>query len=273
VRRRTFHHQFMKNRHKVLAINPGTRHIGAAARQPVVEKPVSTPKPASKPAPVPPEAVSEPIQSEIIEPKQEKPEKPTKQPRKETVPVPLRVVMPEIKPKVDPKVEREHRRLQHLIKKLAEQSGYHATIEQPTDDGQGRIDIGLQSDNKRIACEVSVTTPPDHELGNIRKCLASGYEQVILCSPDRKSLEKVKVLCLKELTEPEWQKVLFFEPDALTLFFEEEAARSAGKTKKIKGYKVNVNFQPKSELEKDTKRQTITQVLMKSAKRKNSNGE
>ena len=39
----------------------------------------------------------------------------------------------------DPRIEREHRRLQHLIKRMSEQCGYLATIEKPTADGKGRV--------------------------------------------------------------------------------------------------------------------------------------
>ncbi|MCL4553326.1 MAG: type IV secretion system DNA-binding domain-containing protein [Candidatus Marsarchaeota archaeon] len=174
---------------------------------------------------------------------------------------------PAVSPEADTKLEREHRRLQHLIKRLAEQSGYRAVIEQPTADGQGRVDVGLQRDGKRIACEVSVTTGSEQELSNIKKCLASGYDTVILCSPEKKTLEKVKTLCATELSKSDRQKVLFLEPDEIVLFFEEEAAGRAGKEERIKGYKVRVNFQPVKEAEKQTKRQAIAKVILQSFRR------
>lgn len=174
---------------------------------------------------------------------------------------PVAVSMP---PEPDKTVERQHRRLQHLIKQLAEKGGYRAIIEQPTDDGQGRVDVALESDGRRIACEVSVTTSPEQELANIRKCLASGYENVVMCSPQRKSLEKIRNLCAAEMSQSDGQKVLFLEPDELILFFEEEAARSAGKTGTVKGYKVKLNYQPLKEADKLTKREAITKAILQS---------
>jgi len=170
-------------------------------------------------------------------------------------------------PEYDPQTEREHRRLQHLITQLAEQGGYLSTIEQPTDDGQGRIDVALKRDDERIACEISVTTSPEHELQNIQKCLASGYGRVIFCAPDKKSVQKVKALCREELTEAELTQVSFLDPTEVALLFEEEAAKNAGKVDQVKGYKVKVNFQPQQELDKQMKRQGIAQIVLKSFRR------
>lgn len=225
-----------------------------------------------KAATKPPVAVSEPILAEntglpdIEEPKPlVQPKQPTREPARVTPNAPLPDVS-FISNTKNAKVEREHRRLQHLIKKLGEQAGYLAVIEQPTADGQGRVDVGLEQNGRRIACEIGVTTPPEHELANIRKCLASEYDTIILCSNEVKTIDKVKALCSKELTETELRKVLFLEPDALAIFFEEEAARNAGKTTMLKGYKVKIDFRPQSESDKDLKRQVITQVVMDSFK-------
>lgn len=129
----------------------------------------------------------------------------------------------------------------------------------------------MERDEHSIACEICITTSPEHELANIKKCLASRYESIILCSPDRKSLQKVKALASKELTESELQKVRFFAPDALALFFEEEAAKSAGKTGKVKGYKVKLDFQPQQDIERKSKRQAVAQIVLQSFRRDKPN--
>ncbi len=167
----------------------------------------------------------------------------------------------------DPAEEREHRRLQHLIKRIGEESGYKATIEQPTEDGLGRIDVALVRDEISVACEVSVTTSAEHELANIQKCLASGYDQVILCSPDKKTLEKTRALCVVQPDQQDQDKVSFLEPDELVLLFEEDAAKNAGTVERIKGYRVKVNYQPLQETEKKSKRQAVAQVLLQSLRR------
>ena len=90
------------------------------------------------------------------------------------------------------------------------------------------VDIGLESDGKKIACEVSLTTTVEHELGNIGKCLKAGYDNVVLCSPERRTLEKVKALVFKKLKKSDQETVLFLQPEELFFYFEKEAAEGEG---------------------------------------------
>lgn len=112
---------------------------------------------------------------------------------------------------------------------MAEEKGFRAVIEQPTLDGQGRVDVSLEMNGRKIACEISITTSDEQEFSNIEKCLASGYEKVILCSPERKNLEKIKNLVSKKLKTSDQEKVLFFQPEELFFYLEKEAAFLAGK--------------------------------------------
>lgn len=164
----------------------------------------------------------------------------------------------------DPTVEREHRRLQHLIKRLAEQHGYKAIIEEPTSDGQGRVDVGLEREGQRIACEISVTTTPEHELGNIRKCLLSGYDFVIVCS-EQKTLKKIRSFAEAQLSETDQERINYVSPDELAFYFEEESAGRACHEDRVKGYRVKVNFQPMEEIEKETKRKALARVFIQSS--------
>src|SRR3546814_13562556 len=70
-----------------------------------------------------------------------------------------------------------------LLKQVAQERGYHTTIEEPILDGAGRVDVSLSKGDMRTGCEISVTSARDQELGNVEKCLAAGYDKVILVSP------------------------------------------------------------------------------------------
>ena len=86
--------------------------------------------------------------------------------------------------------------------------GYKITIEQSTPDGSGRVDVSFERDGeKNIACEISVTSTDEQELGNIEKCLNAGYEKVILCSAEKRTLEKIKALVSQRLSENDQSKV------------------------------------------------------------------
>jgi hypothetical protein len=164
------------------------------------------------------------------------------------------------------KGERQHRYLQSLIKRMAEEKGYRAVIEEPIPDG-GRVDVGLEQSGKRISCEVSVTTTDEHEISNIEKCLRAGYDMVILCSPERRALEKVKALASQKIGESEQGRLLFLQPEELFSYLETEAATLTGKEERVKGYKVKVQYQPLEEEEKKARRAAIAQVILQSLRR------
>lgn len=165
------------------------------------------------------------------------------------------------------KTESRHRYLQSLMKKAAEDKGYKATVEQPTPDGQGRVDVSLEKGGKKIACEISVTSTPEQELSNIEKCLAAGYEKVVLCSADARNLNRIKNFVLGKLSEIDSGKVLFFQPDELLFFLEGETAKETVKEERVKGYKVKVQYQPVKDAEKRTKKEAVAQVIIGAMKR------
>lgn len=165
------------------------------------------------------------------------------------------------------KVETQHRYLQNLIKKMAEGKGYRATIEAPTPDGNGRVDVLLEKETEIIACEISVTTDEIHELENIRKCLSSGYTEVIVCSEDRRKLEKIKKLASDKLEAKDQPNVLFFVPEELVSYFDQKGVKEVIEEKKIKGYNVTVTHPGYIEPEKAKKRRAVAEVILKSFRR------
>jgi hypothetical protein len=165
------------------------------------------------------------------------------------------------------KAESQHRYLQTLIKHMAEDKGFRAVIEQPILESAGRVDVSLERDGKKIACEISLTTSEEQELSNIEKCLAAGYEKVISCSPDKKTLEKVKTLVSQKLKEPDKKKVLFLQPEELFFYLEEEAAKVETKEERVKDYKVKVQYQPIQETEKKTRKEAVAQVILGALRR------
>lgn len=158
-----------------------------------------------------------------------------------------------------------HQYLQSLIKKMAEEKGYKATIEEQILDG--RVDVGLLKNGRKIACEISVTTNPEHEASNIKKCLDAGYGTVIMCSQDRRHLEKIRTIITGYLTASDWEKIRYFLPDELFAYLEEQAATDSTKEDRVKGYKVKVKFQPLATGDKERKREAVAQVILGAFKR------
>lgn len=81
-----------------------------------------------------------------------------------------------------------HKYLQAIVKKMGEERGFRVTIEKAVLDGHGHIDVVLERDDLAIACEISVSTRPNHEIDNLTKCLASGFDRAVLICSDQKTL-------------------------------------------------------------------------------------
>jgi hypothetical protein len=197
---------------------------------------------------------------EVSPPAQPQPSKPAKQPEKKQA--------TELASDLSGNGGREHRYLQSLIKKAAEGYGFRAVIEEPTPDGQGKVDVGLKVGKKKVAIEVSVTTSATQELENIKKCLAAGYSQVIICSPKEKRLKAIEALCSEQLKKVEIKKLNFFEPEQLLAHLKDLGAKKAGSEKLVKGYRVKVEYMPQGEDKKHEKREAIANVIMQAMKRR-----
>ena len=161
----------------------------------------------------------------------------------------------------------QHKYLQQLIKRWAESKGYRATIEKQILDGLGSVDVALEKNSLSIACEVSIASTPEQELGNIRKCLAAGFAQVVVVSSEKKTLNRAKETISMELAADETARVQFLTPEELFLWIESLDAQSAGTEDTVRGYKVKVQYQAVTDAEKKTRLQAISGVILRTAQR------
>ncbi len=163
--------------------------------------------------------------------------------------------------------DQQHKYLQRLIKRLGENKGYRTTIEKEILGELGSVDIALERDGKSIACEISVTTNVEHEVGNIQKCLAAGFENVVMISTEKKSLNKAKELASESLSEKDLDRIRFFTPEEFLSFLEELDAKAATKEHTVRGYKVEVKYRTVSEAEKKARKQAIAQTVVQALRR------
>jgi excisionase family DNA binding protein len=107
-----------------------------------------------------------------------------------------------------------HKYLQQLIKRWAEGRGYQVTLEKPVLDGLGIVDVVLERRGcAPIACEISVTTSPEHELANAQKCFAAGYDHVFLVAPDKEVLSRVRARAATVLGPDQMKRIQFVLPE------------------------------------------------------------
>ena len=157
---------------------------------------------------------------------------------------------------------REHRYLQEMVKGLAEQEGYLARIEEEVADGGGYVDVSLSRDSERIACEIAITTPPEKEIENIRKCLAAGYKAVWVISPDPRHLSAIRACAKNEWPDFGAAGIAFLRPEDLPQQFAQRPTPTIQST--VRGYRVRVKKSDASFDETKTRRATVAEVLAKS---------
>jgi hypothetical protein len=159
----------------------------------------------------------------------------------------------------------EHKYLQHLIKRLAEDRGWKATIEEEVLDGMGRVDVALARDGKRIACEISVSTDPEHELANIQKCLAAGFDSVIVLARERSTCRDLSRLAQSALTTESIARLTICSPEELLAHLDTQDA--AATTTTVRGYKVRVNYRAPGAADAHMRAEAISRVLAQGLRR------
>jgi DNA helicase HerA-like ATPase len=173
-------------------------------------------------------------------------------------------VEPQIISQEKPKEDTQHRYLQTLIKKMAESKGYRATLETSTPDGKGRVDVSIENDIRKIACEISVSTTASWEAHNIEKCLLANYGEVLVCTPHQKQKAKILQKCNEVFSKEQLMKIKVLNPEELFLLLDETIVQPS--QIHVKGYRVKVRYDPLTKDEVKQKKQSITKIILRSFK-------
>ena len=154
----------------------------------------------------------------------------------------------------------QHRYLQNLVKKLANERDFKAIIEKQVLSGSGSVDVFLEGYDKTLAVEISVSTDWKWEASNISKCLATGADQVIVLSSDVKHLQALEDNLSSKFSDQ--ANLLFFTADKLIVHLDKIRAKAASKEKTVKGYKVKVKYASTSKDEAQAKKDAIAKILV-----------
>lgn len=159
---------------------------------------------------------------------------------------------------------REHKYLQQLVAKLAQDRGFRASIEHELPDG-GRVDVALEGP-VRIACEISVSTAPDHEVENIRKCLAAGFQEIAVIARDKRQLARMERHAGAALDEGSLGRVSFLAPEDVVELFDRAAESYEPAPTEVCGYRVRVKSSHATG-DAEARRQAIARVVAASIRR------
>lgn len=157
----------------------------------------------------------------------------------------------------------DHVYLQNLVKGLAEDAGYRAEIEASVTGGS--VDVLLKRKRTLIAVEIGLSTPPDHEVGNIQKGYMAGAQSVWMIAKTKKRLRSLERTAQASLSKDQLEKTRFLLPEDLPALLLPEAEPEATE-QTVKGYKVRV--QASSQSEANQRRAAIAQVIAKSLSQK-----
>jgi hypothetical protein len=107
----------------------------------------------------------------------------------------------------------QHQAIQQRIKHAAEILGFRSTIEKQILDGQGSVDLLLERSGQTFACEISITTTIDHEVGNVAKCLKAGFPGVAVICIDEERLKRIEAAVAGSLGSGLATRVVYYQPD------------------------------------------------------------
>lgn len=161
----------------------------------------------------------------------------------------------------------QHKYLQALLKRAGEDRGYRVVVEKRVLDGAGHIDVALEREGLSIGCEIHITTPQAKELGNLSKCLAAGFDYVVLVSSDKRVLSRAEREMQGEVSEEQSEQLRFLTPELFLAFLDEMEAKLSERDNEVRGYKVKVKYRSLSQEDREARQKLITDVISKSLKR------
>ncbi len=125
----------------------------------------------------------------------------------------------------------------------------------------------MEKGTTTIACEICITTDDAHEVGNVQKCLAAGFQFVAVVCPDGKRLQKLRAAVEKSIGESELARIRFLSPDDVLIFVRDVEIRQLEKAKNVQGYKVKTAFKPLNAGEQNDRREAVSRVIAKAVRR------
>jgi len=110
--------------------------------------------------------------------------------------------------------------LQKLVQELGEENGFLVTINQMVAGGHTSVDVVLERDGWRLACEISVTSNLEQEIASIRECLDSGFHEVAMVLPNERQARKLENALSNGLTKEERARVRLLRPEEISGYIE-----------------------------------------------------
>jgi hypothetical protein len=163
----------------------------------------------------------------------------------------------------------QHQAIQKRIKEAAEALGFRSVIEKPVLDGQGSVDLWLERSGQIIACEISISTTIDHEVGNVVKCLKADVPKVAVICLDEERLRKIGSAVAGSLGSELAARVEYFQPDPFIAYLKTLTAPTPAPTEtQYAGFKVKRSAPKLSAAEQQQKEDIANHIMAEALRRK-----
>jgi hypothetical protein len=161
----------------------------------------------------------------------------------------------------------QHKALQLRLKGIAEALGFAVTIEKQILQGAESVDVLIERHPLSIACEISVTTTVDHEVGNVAKCLRTDFSQVAVIAMTEDKLRKIEVGVRTALGAAAATRVGYYLPDDFIAHLQTLAVPAPSETRHGK-FTVKRAFIPLSAEQAKARERVAAESLVAALKRK-----
>jgi hypothetical protein len=156
----------------------------------------------------------------------------------------------------------QHKAMQRRLKEAAEALGFRSVIEKQITGSQESVDLLLERGDQKIACEISVTTTIDHEVGNIRKCLKAGLPQVAIICVSADRLQKIAVAVSDSLGAEAAARVAYYQPDQFIAYLKTVPVEIPKEKITVRrGYKVKRSAPALTEAEQRQREELANQMM------------
>jgi hypothetical protein len=170
----------------------------------------------------------------------------------------------------------QHKTIQERIQTEAHALGFLATVEgQLAGTSNEAADLVLRRGSQIIAVEITVTTTVDHEFGNVKKCLAAGYNRVAVISHRLEHLRAIAEAVKAGLGLEPAAKVSYHTPDEFIAILRalapavEAPAKSPDKAERTRrGRKVRTHSPTLTPAEQKAKEDMAIKLIAEAMKRK-----
>ncbi len=155
----------------------------------------------------------------------------------------------------------DHRTMQAVIRERAQQLGFYVSIEKQLRDGK-RIDVVFEREDMAVACEISCTTKPAHEIDNLKKCLGADFNHIWSVATTADQVGTIRSLAEVELTPENFNRITFVDFDGLDAAFAVlPKLKPASVQNTVLGYDVEVKRVPISDVVRTQKQKRLQDVL------------